>query len=182
VQEWYNQKDGREQADIVLISPCNPDAAGVNFSLIQGGRITGNVKDGQGNLLDDVRVDIIDGSENYYLSVYSDSNGVFNSENVYPGLYTLRFFSPQHKYLVIKIPGVSVAAGETTDVGTVILTAGDANGDNTVNIFDLVLLAKSYGRAQGQPGYNNYCDFNGDTVIDFKDLIILAKSYDMSGD
>ena len=77
---------------------------------------------------------------------------------------------------------MSVTAGETTDVGEVILIAGDANGDNRISLFDLVLLAKSYDKTQGQQGYNGNCDFNGDGAVDFGDLLILANSYDLIGE
>jgi hypothetical protein len=69
--------------------------------------------------------------------------------------------------------------GETVGPTAVYLRltqAGDANLDGVVNFGDLLLLAKSYGKASGW--YRG--DFNYDGVTNFADLLILAKNYNGS--
>ncbi|MBC7234516.1 MAG: DNRLRE domain-containing protein [Chloroflexi bacterium] len=62
------------------------------------------------------------------------------------------------------------------------LHAGDANGDNQINIYDFSLLATHYGQQQGQPGYDERPDFNHDGVIGIHDFSLLATNYGRTGD
>jgi hypothetical protein len=65
------------------------------------------------------------------------------------------------------------------DMGT--LLAGDANGDNSIDILDFSLLASHYGTSRGQPGYNSRPDFNNDGTIGILDFSLLATNYGKSG-
>ena len=65
------------------------------------------------------------------------------------------------------------------DMGT--LLAGDANGDNRIDILDFSLLASHYGTSRGQPGYNSRPDFNNDGTINILDFSLLATNYGQSG-
>jgi len=52
----------------------------------------------------------------------------------------------------------------------------DLNGDLSVNIFDALILAATFGKNAGQPGYNENADLNGDNTIDIFDAIILVNN------
>lgn len=54
---------------------------------------------------------------------------------------------------------------------------GDINGDFSVTLTDLVLLANAYGSQQGQAKWNPNADINGNGVVDLTDLVILALHY-----
>jgi hypothetical protein len=54
---------------------------------------------------------------------------------------------------------------------------GDANNDNTVNVLDLNILKRSYGKSKGQPGYDGRADFNNSTTVNILDLNILKNNY-----
>jgi len=61
---------------------------------------------------------------------------------------------------------------------TVALTIpGDINGDGSVNLQDLVLLANAYGSSIGTAKWNANADINGSLTVDLSDLVILAKNY-----
>jgi hypothetical protein len=61
---------------------------------------------------------------------------------------------------------------------TVTLTIpGDINGDGSVNLQDLVFLAKAYGSSLGTARWNANADINGNLKVDLPDLVILAKNY-----
>jgi hypothetical protein len=54
---------------------------------------------------------------------------------------------------------------------------GDINGDGSVNLQDLVFLAKAYGSSFGTARWNANADINGNLKVDLPDLVILAKNY-----
>ena len=70
-----------------------------------------------------------------------------------------------------------VATGTTASVPAAPIYAGDVNGDGHVDVVDLLLLAGSWGRSQGQAGYDLRCDPNNDGYVDVVDLLILADDW-----
>ncbi len=58
---------------------------------------------------------------------------------------------------------------ENAEIAESIVLKGDVNGDGTVNITDLVLVASNLGET-GQ----NAADVNGDRVVDIADLVLVA--------
>ncbi|MDP6998242.1 MAG: FlgD immunoglobulin-like domain containing protein, partial [Candidatus Poribacteria bacterium] len=66
-------------------------------------------------------------------------------------------------------------AGETTAPEAEKLT-GDVNGDGTVNIFDLVIAAGSFGKT----GAGIMGDVNGDDAVNIFDLVIVAGNFGKS--
>jgi hypothetical protein len=54
-------------------------------------------------------------------------------------------------------------------------TPGDTNGDGTVDVGDLGILAANYGKTTGATWATG--DFNGDGAVDVGDLGILAANY-----
>lgn len=67
---------------------------------------------------------------------------------------------------------------------------GDINGDNSVDIYDVELLAMVFGMNSANPNWNvtgyipsvpaftpSMADLNGDGVIDIYDVIIIASHF-----
>jgi phosphodiesterase/alkaline phosphatase D-like protein len=54
---------------------------------------------------------------------------------------------------------------------------GDLNNDGQVDMFDLVILAGSWGLSQADADYNPSCDLNGDGTVNVIDLLTLAQSW-----
>jgi len=54
---------------------------------------------------------------------------------------------------------------------------GDVDRDCDVDSDDFDLLLASYGKSEGDPGYNSNADFNHDGKVDFEDAMILLKNY-----
>ncbi|MCB0116622.1 MAG: hypothetical protein KDD84_21140 [Caldilineaceae bacterium] len=52
------------------------------------------------------------------------------------------------------------------------LLGGDVNGDNRINIFDLVIVGSHYGTTGASPG-----DINGDGRVNIQDLAIAAGNF-----
>lgn len=70
----------------------------------------------------------------------------------------------------------SQAAGQApVDLGQITLPAGDTNGDNVINIFDLAYLAGRYESNDGT------ADLNGDGTVNILDLALAAGNYEQQG-
>ena len=54
---------------------------------------------------------------------------------------------------------------------------GDADGDTHVDVADVLLVAASFGKSYGQPGYDQRCDFTGNNTVDVSDLLKLAPNF-----
>ncbi len=53
---------------------------------------------------------------------------------------------------------------------------GDVNQDGVVNCVDFNLVHASFGKSQGQSGYNPAADLNGDGVVNIQDLSTVARN------
>lgn len=54
---------------------------------------------------------------------------------------------------------------------------GDIDGNGSVNILDLLALAGSWGKSQGDPDYDARCDLNGDNAVNVVDLLTLSRMW-----
>ena len=54
---------------------------------------------------------------------------------------------------------------------------GDLNGDGTVDIFDVVLIAIAFGSRPGDSNWNALADLNSDGIVDIFDVVILAQNF-----
>lgn len=66
------------------------------------------------------------------------------------------------------------------DVRVGIPLVADINFDGTVDVIDLLALARSWGRSTGQQGYDTTCDLNGDGTVEVADLLLLASEWGQS--
>jgi parallel beta-helix repeat protein len=53
----------------------------------------------------------------------------------------------------------------------------DLSPDGFVNFLDFAVLARSWATSQGEPNYNDRCDFYNDSKIDYKDLYIFCEHW-----
>ncbi len=102
------------------------------------------------------------------------------------GYFTL----PGTRYINLDFPGYLSARADlrarlsqasqtpdtaVVDLGTVTLLAGDVNGDDLVNIFDLTYLANYYQTDDPQ------ADLNADGIVDVLDMVLLANNFGIQG-
>ncbi|MFL5734825.1 MAG: dockerin type I domain-containing protein [Chloroflexia bacterium] len=110
----------------------------------------------------------------------TDAGGFFTDSltGLANGLYAWRVDGP--KYLgnsgSVTLTGVS-----TTGVEMGLLRAGDCNDDNVNNSVDFSILRSTFGKSQGQPGYDDRADFNGDLVVNAVDTALHKSSFGQSG-
>ena len=107
------------------------------------------------------------------------ANRAFSFGDVPPGIYTMHVKGA--KYLAVNVP--INAPNNSVNGLSVLLPAGDANGDNVVDIGDFGLLVNAYGTdsATAGSGYDASADFNGDGVIDIADFGLLVNNYGNQG-
>jgi len=59
----------------------------------------------------------------------------------------------------------------------VIALIGDIDGNGTVNMSDVVLMALVFNSVKGDGIYNASCDLNNDGVINMADAVIIAINF-----
>ena len=79
------------------------------------------------------------------------------------------------KHLQAITPG-----GNNVNFGT--LLEGDGVNNNIVNVFDLSLLASTFGKSSGDPGFDSRADFNHDGTVNIFDLSLLATNFSKTGE
>ncbi len=74
----------------------------------------------------------------------------------------------------LKARGVTVQFDYPVDWNMVSTLAGDIDGNNSVNILDLVIVAMQFGKT----GSNLLGDVNGDSLVNVFDLVVVAGNFD----
>ena len=78
------------------------------------------------------------------------------------GTYNWRVKGP--KYLA-NAGTVHLVGTPVTNVQMGTMRAGDCNNDNVVGINDYSIMKPAFGKAVGQPGYDDRADFTGDQLV-----------------
>jgi hypothetical protein len=119
-----------------------------------------------------VAISLLDANNMTTTSVVANPDGTF-SLTALAGNYTLLatasgFLSRQGS--------ASITAGNTTVKPAVDLLAGDVNGNNVIDQFDVLTIGMNYRSSTPEAA-----DLNNDGVIDFLDLELLAENYRQTG-
>ncbi len=72
---------------------------------------------------------------------------------------------------------ITVVMDQNRTVTAVFTVPGDINGDGACNSLDLLMLANSWNRVEGDREYNPACDINDDGTVNAIDLLMLAKNF-----
>ena len=84
------------------------------------------------------------------------------------------------KAQVFPVDGEIDVEDNTFAFWVLVTIAGDVDGNREVNIFDIVMIAGSYGAVAGGPGYVPNCDIDGSSTIDIFDVVLAAGNYGRS--
>lgn len=110
--------------------------------------------------------------------ILTAADGTFASPLAVPSGGTYAVLASYPGYLSAQKSNVYVV-GSTADVGATQLRGGDVNGDNCINIFDLVTVATWF--SQASPPAPLAVDINDDGVINIFDLTITASNFSRCG-
>lgn len=106
------------------------------------------------------------------------ADGTFTIPSLPPDLYEVKVKGS--KWLCV-LTEVDLTANNVTDF-EVLLPAGDATGDNAVDIADLLLLIQHYNTRAGNANFLEACDLNCDGSVNIADLLLLIGNYNQIGD
>ncbi|MCW5850596.1 MAG: hypothetical protein KIT87_11015 [Anaerolineae bacterium] len=104
----------------------------------------------------------------------TSADGAFVIRNIPLGWHILRMDMP--KYLAVE--GRFLASEEVTVLGDLKMLAGDAYGDNIIDILDLALVSRAFG---SEPPSDPRADINDNGMVDILDLVLVSKNYDRQG-
>lgn len=83
--------------------------------------------------------------------------------------------------IVISKPGYLTKALYVTpnmsSTGNILVFAGDVTGDGSINMSDVVDIAKSFNTASSDPRYKAVRDLNKDNAINMLDIMLLSKHF-----
>lgn len=109
-------------------------------------------------------------------SIETSVDGAFRLEGVPSGTHGL--VVQMASYLRYRNPVLTVRESEETIVSDILLLAGDINGDDIVNLFDLVMIA---GRYDHWVTISAPEDINGDGLINLFDIVLASGNYGSRG-
>ncbi|MCA9195386.1 MAG: hypothetical protein KDB03_26625, partial [Planctomycetales bacterium] len=146
-----------------------------------------NIEDGafeiktRDGVLVDVAVELVEEGEKTKAILTFDGNEVDSSGSLKDGHYVLTILGSRvHDLAANLLDGDrdGLPGGDVTDEFFRFL--GDADGDLDVDLFDLALLRRSFGRSAGDSSFNSAFDFDGDNDVDLFDLAIFRRNYGKS--
>src|SRR6266545_3994415 len=109
----------------------------------------------------------------------TSTNGGFTVRDIPAGTYDVEVKHSQS--LSRRANRLTFSAGATTSQTLGMLLTGDVNDDNAVNIVDFSLLSASFGKTQGQPGFNARGDLDATNAVDILDFSLLSSNFGRTG-
>lgn len=109
----------------------------------------------------------------------TDAAGAFRLVGVAPGDVTLRAERPRHLSAAAAV--VPCREGRETRMGTVALPGGDADGNDRVDLFDLVRVGAHYRQCAGEPDFDPRADLDDSGCVNLFDLVRVTAAYGLTG-
>jgi plastocyanin len=182
MQYFCNGIGGAATGSVTYTFPgaCPTATATPNPSVNLVGHVTMQGRPAQPNVLQSVPVTLtlkLGGNESGY-SATTDASGNFTlTTGLPPGSYNWRVKNPQ---TLANSGSITLVSGiNQQEMG--LLREGDANNDNCLNVSDFNILKGSFGKSQGDPGYDARSDFTGDNIVGVGDFNLLKGNFGTCG-
>lgn len=101
-------------------------------------------------------------------------NSAFTLDALVPGELILEAHAEGYLSRRIRL---TLSAAQTEQLPPVVLTAGDVNQDNVIDLLDITLIAANFNGPAPFPAL----DVNGDGWIDIQDLSLVGRQYGLAG-
>jgi heme/copper-type cytochrome/quinol oxidase subunit 2 len=160
---------------------------GMMFSLVEPNVLVGHVEwQGAGTQPDSRQQQAmtltlkLGDTEADYPVMTTDASGFFtvSVSGLLNGLYDWRVKGARH---LATSGTVELTGAAQTHAEMGIQQVGDANGDNVVSTLDFNILRLTFGKAEGDPGYDPSADFNNDSVSNIADFNLLRMNFGLGG-
>jgi len=112
-------------------------------------------------------------------NVTTNNSGNFTVDDITPGTYKI---AVKNGHTLTRVSQLETFGAGVKNLNFGTLLEGDGVNNNVVNVFDLSLLASTYGKSFGEVGFDPRADFNNDGVVNIFDLSILASNYNLTGE
>lgn len=119
-------------------------------------------------------------ADDFTRTVTPNANGTFFIPNIPAKHYTVTIKGAKWLSQSVEIAFENGDA-DPADYPALNLRGGDANGDNAVDIGDLLLLLAHYNQQQGTGDFLEAADFTCDGINDISDLLLLIGNYNQQG-
>ncbi len=110
-------------------------------------------------------------SEGYFSFNTSSSNKVF---------YNIKINKPGYIERNIDLGFINGTVNASQNGAYTIMLCGDINNDSTVNMSDVIQMAKTFNLCKGTEGFIDAADFNRDDVVNMNDIVLAAKNFSKS--
>ena len=128
----------------------------------------------------DIYIVPTDGSAKFTRSINLNSDGSFTLTGIPLKKYEVAIKGRKWLQMTLKVD--ASGGGEITGVEAKLL-AGDLNGDNVIELDDLVIFFDAYGSVIGDPNWNDgIADLTCDGSVELEDLVIFFDNYGQQGD
>jgi len=109
----------------------------------------------------------------------TDQNGYFIVKDIPKSSSGYSIKISKEGYLSQEIKNITVNSNVqlSTQASPIKLIAGDLNGDNAINMSDIIVLAKSFNSISGDLKYSQSIDLNRDGAINMSDVLIVAMNF-----
>jgi len=76
---------------------------------------------------------------------------------------------------------VTLTGASVTNVEMGLLRAGDCDNNNVVGTSDFNIMKITFGKSQGDPGYDPRADFTNDNIVNLADFNLLKANFGQGG-
>ncbi|MBC7234668.1 MAG: hypothetical protein H5T69_02415 [Chloroflexi bacterium] len=119
------------------------------------------------------------GGPDFTFGTVCDETGTFTITNIVSGTYHVKVRDLHSLWNVRQSQPIHLGLNYV-NMGT--LVEGDSNLSQTIDVVDFSILASTYAKSLGDPGYDPRADYNNSNDINVFDFSILASNFGRSGE
>ncbi|MHB1459912.1 MAG: chitobiase/beta-hexosaminidase C-terminal domain-containing protein [Armatimonadota bacterium] len=159
-----------------MVPSLRADATYVIRKTISGSLTLGNYSGLRTGLIATIVLRRSDGTVLQTTSATLNSSGAYSLLTEHEGAMDILIRVPRW---LRKKASIDVTGSTTVNMT---LKNGDADGGNSVNLFDYVVLDNAYGTQPGDPAWNQMADLDGGNTVNSFDYTIIDMNFNAQGD